>query len=74
MKLYCKLRGKLSECGMSQAELGYNLDRDTQTINNRMTGRAQWTSCEMYGIMDLFHLPYTDLHIYFPKNGKEATP
>ncbi len=73
MKRFRKLRGKLVEAGITQQELGYHIGRNYQSVNARMNDRLSWSLAEMYQTLDLLHIPHDQLHIYFPKDGKDPS-
>ena len=70
MRFYRKLRGLMAEYGDTQKDLGDALKVSSRSISDRMTGRIQWSSDEMYAIMDRYDVPYDLLHEVFPNYGK----
>lgn len=41
-------------------------------VSHRMSGKEPWALDECYQILDLLHIPYDQLHIYFPPGGVSA--
>ena len=68
-KTYKALRKVMAIHDMNSADIGRRLMLTQQSISNRMTGRSPWRIDEMYSLMELFGLPYDQLHIIFPPNG-----
>lgn len=64
------LRLALMDADIQQGYLARQLRVSVSTITARMNGNRPWTLDEMYLVMDLLRLPYAQLHVYFPKNGK----
>lgn len=69
VRTYLALRGVISAHGMTNSDVAAKLQLTPFSISNRFCGRNPWDINEMYQIMDMFHLPYDQLHIYFPPNG-----
>lgn len=66
---HTEIRAQMVRRGMKGPDLAGKLGVSDSTISAKLCGRTPWTVDEMYYIMDLFHIPYAELHIYFPKNG-----
>lgn len=64
------LRVALMDADIQQGYLARQFRVSTNTITARMNGHKPWTLDEMYRVMDLLRLPYAQLHVYFPKDGK----
>jgi hypothetical protein len=70
--LYKKLRAKLVECGMSHREFSLLIHRCHAYVSQRMTGQKAWDSDDIYAACAVLGIPYCEIHLYFPKDGKEA--
>ena len=55
--------------GYDGRRLAAVLDITAPTLSAKLCAHTPWTSREMYIIMDLFGLPYSELGRFFPKNG-----
>ena len=71
--LFLKLRGRVTECGMSHRELALLINRGHASISMKMTGQTPWNLDEMYAICKVLDIPSDQLHLYFPKNGVKET-
>jgi len=72
-KPYAQLRGLFAVNGVTLTDVGKLINvYDKQNVSHRMTNKTPWKISEMYAIMDHFKIPYSDLHIYFPKDGQGA--
>ena len=66
---HTELRAEMVRHGYDGRRLAKVLGCTPMTVSNRLTGKVPWTSREMYILMDLFDLPYSELNRFFPKNG-----
>lgn len=66
---YRKLRAKMLEMGVDAEWLGRKIGLSAASFSHRMTGRIPWKMTEVFQILDILHLPETDLLMYFPRNG-----
>jgi len=66
---FCLLRARLKEFGMDHGYFAQKLGIYPATLSMRMTGKRQWLLDEMYAAMDILHVPYDQIHEYFPKGG-----
>ena len=64
---FSKLRGRLVEYGLSQADLSNLLGLCPMSISRRFTGKMQWRLGEIYMIMDLLDISINELELYFPR-------
>ena len=64
------LRTKLFEADINQIYLAELMGRSETYITNRMTCKYPWSQQDMYFIMDLLKITYSEMYIYFPKNGR----
>lgn len=69
MRRYRKIRAKMAEYDVDGAWLGRKLGLSPQSISGRMTNRTSWSLEEAYAVLELFHLPASDIGIYFPPQG-----
>jgi len=68
-KPYPHIRAGMTREGIDQEYLCELMKRSQFYITKRITGKEPWTQDEMYFLMDLFDIPYDQMHIVFPKNG-----
>ena len=68
---FIKLRGAIIQSGYQHTELAKAIGICPASLSSRINGKKPFTLDEMYQIMDKLKLPYSELHTYFPKNGKE---
>lgn len=66
---YTELRAEMVRHGYDGRRLASVLGISNVTLSQKLCGHTPWTSREMYIIMDLFGLPYSELGRFFPKNG-----
>lgn len=68
---FTKLRGAIIQSGYQHGELAKAIGLCPASLSSRITAKKPFTLNEMYLLMDKLNLPYSELHTYFPKNGKE---
>ena len=66
-KSFRLIKSKMIEKDITQIYLSELIGKSSFYIMERMTGRRGWTMEDMYFLMDLLHIPYDQMHIYFPK-------
>lgn len=66
---HTEIRAQMVRHGMTGEDLGQKLGISGPTVSTKLCGKSPWNIDEMYYIMDLFNIPYDELHKYFPKNG-----
>lgn len=67
---YAKLRGAMTANDDTQASLARILLMTPAAVSQRFNNYTPWKLDEMYTLMDRYHLPYSELNLYFPKNGR----
>ncbi len=67
------LKGRLKQFGLRQSDLVEPLGLNLSSISHRFTGRTAWSLEEMYTLMDICRADYRELHLYFPKSGKQVS-
>lgn len=72
-RLFGELRGRMTARGLDQPTLAYAIKRSTSYVSLRFRGLAHWGQDDQYAIMDELRIPYSEMHIYFPKNGKDIS-
>lgn len=70
-RLFHLLRCKMQERGYDQVHLARALGMSRMTLSSHINGRWPWTLTEMYSVCDLLEIRYDQLHLYFPKDGKD---
>lgn len=71
-RLYRKLWGLMAENGDTQRDVARVLLVSPQSVCDRMCGRQMWKLDEMYLLLDRYRVPYSEMHIVFPKGGITA--
>lgn len=65
------LTGRLRQLGIYQKDLMEPLHlRSVGAVSHRFSGRKSWSLDEMYTLLDICGADYSELHLYFPKDGK----
>ena len=72
MKGNDKLREAMKENGISQEYLGELLNLSSSCISKRMRGVVEWRINEIYEVLDILRIPYSQLQEYFPPKHKEV--
>lgn len=70
MKLFKKLRIKMAEWEKSQDDVGAAMGVPHSSVSLRLNGFIQWKLDEVYTVCDLLEIPYNEISMYFPKDGK----
>ncbi|HRR40114.1 MAG TPA: DUF739 family protein [Syntrophales bacterium] len=71
-QLYKKLRAKLVEAGISHREFALLIHRCHAYVSQRMNGLKAWDTDDIYAACAILGIPHSEIHIYFPKDGKDA--
>lgn len=69
-KPFQKLRARMVEYDLKQAELAKKLGVGARTISDRMNAHMPWSADAMYRIMEMLEIPVDQMHVYFPKDGR----
>lgn len=67
---FSSLRKAMYVNDIQQQDLTRYLLLGVCAINQRFCGKKPWRLNEMYIMMDLLHLPYDQMHVFFPRNGQ----
>ena len=70
--MFRKLKGKLRELDMTQADLCKKLARSHTYISERMTGKKSWELDDCYDILRIIGEPYSAINEYFPRHGQSV--
>ena len=70
--LFRELRARMMLNGDTQADLSRALLLGKTMISHKLTAKRPWTLEEMYVLLDRYQIPYDQMHIYFPKDGKSV--
>lgn len=76
--MYRKLKGKMFENDIDQVYLAKQFKapngkpRSHFYVTERMTGKRMWDTEEIYTMCDLMEIPYEEIHIYFPRGGRDG--
>lgn len=63
---FCRIRGRLGDIDMSQAELAGRLNLSAAALSARMTGRQAWKYPEMCQLVKEIGEPDETLDTFFP--------
>ena len=63
---FLKLKARMVECGISQAQLSKSLKLCPMSVSRRFTGKLQWRLNEIYLVMNILNIPRGCLETYFP--------
>ena len=69
-RLFKKLRKAMLDADKNQADLALEMGVSEAYISHRFTGKYPWSQDDQYYIMDCLRIPYEDMYLYFPKQGK----
>ncbi len=69
IKKYAKLKGKMCEEDMKQAEICQKLGKSQTWMTNRLTGVGCFTVDDGYRILDILRVPHSEFTEYFPPGG-----
>ena len=75
MPLKCKfrkLRIRMYEYGISQANLAERMGCSVTYIANRFSAKNPFSLNDIYFIIDILEIPKTEVLDYFPENGVAA--
>lgn len=62
---YSKLRGKIRECNLSQAQLAEAIGINKGTLSSKLNGQYAFTTTEMISIGTKLNIPKNELGDYF---------
>ena len=72
MKPFKRLRTVMFEKEVRVQDLAPAIGvRSGVNVSDRLMGRTVWRLDEIYAVMEFLELPLEDMHIYFPKDGKD---
>lgn len=67
---YAMLRSVMVANDDTQESIGRLLLLTKAAVSQRFNNHTPWKLDEMYMLMDRYHLPYSELNLYFPKDGR----
>ena len=70
MPKFRRLRGRMRERNITQADMAAALGCSTVCVSQRLCAKSPWQLDEMYVIMSILHIPTEDMYLYFPRDGK----
>ena len=62
---YAKLKGKMRELGITQADLAKKLELSEVALNKKLNGKSQFKVIESIEIMKVFDEPLSSIPAYF---------
>lgn len=68
-RLYRTLRWYMLDADVDTEWLARKLGMSRQSLSLRFNNKVAWRLDEMYKILDILNLPYTELGNCFPKDG-----
>lgn len=78
MKKFKLLRLKMYDQDVTQEDIAQHIARvldntcSISHISDLFNGRSSWRMDEAYAVLDLFNVPHSELHKYFPKDGERS--
>ena len=69
---YAVLRGLMRQNDETQTDLCRLLLLSRSALSDRFNNLTDWKIGEMYAIMIHYRMPFEQLHIVFPMNGKNG--
>ena len=69
---FALLRSYMTKEGIDQKYLAEIMGKSQTYITNRFTLRYPWTQDDQYFLMDELGIPYEDMYLVFPKNGRRV--
>ena len=67
LKKYTRLKVAMIEHDIDENHLNRMLNRGHAYVSNKLNDRASWRLDDVYKICDILHIPYDEIHLYFPK-------
>lgn len=67
LKKYTRLKVAMIEKDLDEKHINRMLDRGCSYMTNKMNDRSAWRLDDVYKICDILHIPYDEIHLYFPK-------
>lgn len=67
---YARLRGAMVANDDTQESLARVLLMTKAAVSQRFNNRTPWKIDEMYMLMNRYHLPHSELNLYFPEGGR----
>ena len=74
MKKFRKLRAAMVEGDIDQRELARELGLTQQAVSAKLSGRAPWTLCQAYMVMEVLELDLSRLPLLFPEDEITEKP
>jgi hypothetical protein len=69
--MYKKLKTEMFANDIDQQYICKKLKRSQTYITQRMMGRKSWSMDDVYALIEILRIPFEQIHLYFPKGGKE---
>lgn len=66
-KKYIRLKATMIEHEVDERYLNKKLNRGARYISAKLNDKTSWKLDEIYTICDILHIPYDEIHLYFPK-------
>lgn len=67
---YRKLRALMMDHGDTAKDAAAAVMLAESAFSHRLNNHQPWKIDEMYGLMDRYGVPYSNMHIIFPKMGR----
>lgn len=67
LKKYIRLKAAMIEQDIDEKYLNRMLNRGASYISKKLNDKASWRLDDVYKICDILHIPYDEIHLYFPK-------
>lgn len=78
MKKFKLLRLKMYDQGVTQEDIAGHIAQalgntcSVSHISDLFNGRHSWRMDEAYAVLNLFNIPHSELHEFFPKDGESS--
>lgn len=66
-KKYIRLKAAMIEHDVDERYLNRKLNRGPSYISAKLNDKTSWKLDDIYQICDILHIPYDEIHLYFPK-------
>ena len=66
---FCRLRGKMRERNITQADMAAALGCSSVCISQRLCCVRSWQLDEIWKVMNILHINPDEMYLYFPADG-----
>lgn len=69
---FAMLRAAFLGAGFRQSEVAEKIGMSADALSRRLNAKFPFSLDEIYRLLDLLHLPASEMNVYFPKDGKSC--